>query len=104
MKVGNIEDKVDCLCLFAEGTQNVQEVVQKINDIFTDDNTSGVLFSSGHKSKGLEADRVFILDVVPYPHPMAEMQWEIQGEHNLRYVMQTRAIQELVYVYTGNVK
>jgi len=104
MKVGNIEDKVDCLCLFAEGTQNVQEVVQKINDIFTDDNTSGVLFSSGHKSKGLEADRVFILDVVPYPHPMAEMQWEIQGEHNLRYVMQTRDIQELVYVYTGNVK
>lgn len=96
--IESLNDRCDCILVFAEECSNTGQVVKKIQEIFTDDGTNGILFSSGHKAKGLEADRVFILDVVPFPHPMAKQDWEITGEYNLRYVMVTRAINRLFYV------
>ena len=59
----------------------------------------GVLFSSVHRAKGLEADRVFIyLRDAPMPHPMGKLPWEQQQEMNLKYVAVTRAKKELIYV------
>jgi hypothetical protein len=60
----------------------------------------GVLFSSVHRAKGLEAQRVFIIRNAdaPMPHPMAKLGWERVQENNLVYVAITRAIHELVWV------
>ena len=65
-----------------------------------DGETDGVLLSSIHKAKGLEADRVFLIEPegAPVPHPMAKQDWEIEQEWNLRYVAITRAKKELIYV------
>ena len=61
----------------------------------------GILLTSIHRAKGLEADRVFFL--MPKggecPHPMAKTKWQMEQEMNLKYVGITRAIKELVYVY-----
>ncbi len=59
----------------------------------------GVILCTGHKSKGLEADRVFLLrpDLMPYK-AAGEKEWNQQQEWNLRYVALTRAKQEFYFV------
>lgn len=96
-----VQDKHDCLLCFTEGCNQVSEVTQKINTIFTDDkDCPGVRLSSIHKAKGLEAKRVYLLepDGATVPHPMAKTAWQVQQEWNCRYVAITRAREELVYV------
>jgi DNA helicase II / ATP-dependent DNA helicase PcrA len=66
----------------------------------------GVLFSSVHRAKGLEADRVFIITGknAPMPHPMAKTKWQRQQEMNIKYIAITRAIDELYWVSDGAVQ
>lgn len=100
-KVIGIEDKADCVICFTEGSLTVYDVIRKINDVFTDDKDKpGIRLSSIHKAKGLEAHRVFLLQLegACVPHPMAKAPWEVEQEMNLKYVAVTRAIDELVYV------
>jgi superfamily I DNA/RNA helicase len=88
------------LC-FTEGARTTDEVVKKIEQVFTDDKSSaGIRLSSVHRAKGLEARRVFILvpKESPMPHPLAKSSWEKEQELNLKYVAITRAIEELVWV------
>lgn len=96
-----ISDKTSCLHCFTEDCETVDEVVRKIESVFTDDKSKpGILLSSGHRAKGLESRRVFILmpEGAECPHPMAKSEWQVEQEYNLLYVMRTRAIEELVYV------
>lgn len=100
-----MQDRYDCLCMFMEGTANVDEVIRKIESVFTDNKTNpGVKLSSIHKAKGLEADRVFLLQLkrASVPHPMAKTEWAREQEMNLKYVAVTRAIHELVIVTGGD--
>ncbi len=93
-----LQDRYDCLVCFTEGMKSVQSVIERIQSIFTDDkNTKGIKLSSGHRSKGLEANRVFILQVKGTSFQVNSA-WEAEQEENIRYVMCTRAINELVYV------
>lgn len=96
-----LQDRYDCICCFMEGETEVPTVITKINDLFTDDTQpNGIRLSSIHRSKGLEARRVFFLQTkdAPCPHPMAKSAWEKKQESNLKYVGITRAIEELIYV------
>lgn len=96
-----LQDRVDCIYCFALDAKTVDEVIQKIQAVFTDDKDSrGIMLSSIHKAKGLEAERVFLLEPkgATIPHPMASSDWQREQEMNLRYVAITRAISELIYV------
>lgn len=96
-----LQDRYDCLCCFCEDQDTVEDVIKRIEDVFTDDkHGKGIKLSSVHRAKGLEADRVFILlpENAGMPHPMAKTEWQIEQEWNLKYVAITRAISELVYV------
>jgi hypothetical protein len=103
-KIVAVGDKLDCLMAFISDVDSKASpalVVEKINAVFTDDKgVSGIRLSSIHKSKGLEAKRVFLLEPAGcgVPHPMAKLPWEVDQEWNLRYVAITRAIDELVFV------
>ena len=100
-KIIALGDKYDCLCCFCDECDSVDDLKRKINSVFTNDaNQSAILLSSGHKAKGLEAERVFILepDGATCPHPMARSAWQMDQEWNLRYVMETRAIEDLYFV------
>jgi DNA helicase II / ATP-dependent DNA helicase PcrA len=123
-----LQDRHDCILCFAEDTTTVDEVKAKISEVFVDKRCpkckrnyaelsakncsnpacngavlelpNGIRLSSIHKSKGLEAKRVFLLEPegATVPHPMAKSAWQYQQELNLRYVAITRAREELVYV------
>lgn len=101
-RVINIQDKADCILAFCDGAASVAEVVNCIEEMFTDttDNTNSIRLSSVHKAKGLEAQRVFILEPerATMPHPMAKTAWQREQEWNLRYVAITRSIEDLYYV------
>ena len=59
----------------------------------------GILLSSVHRAKGLEADRVFIIEPGLMPHPGAKSDWQRVQEDNLKYVAITRAIRSLFWVF-----
>lgn len=95
--VRNYEDKVEALEALAEKAESVAEVISRINSIFADE-SAGVCLSTIHKAKGLEADRVYIVEPSCLPAPWAKQSWEKIQENNLAYVAYTRAKNELVFV------
>jgi len=92
-----IADKVNTIVAIADGCTSIDEVESRIETIFSDDNP-GVLFSSVHKAKGLEAKVVFILHPELMPHPMAKQDWEKIQETNIEYVAYTRSLDQLYIV------
>lgn len=99
-RLENLQDRHDCILAFCEGESAVDGVKAKIAQVFTEDKDDrGITLSSIHKSKGLEAQRVFLLQPKGVGPRQDKMQpWELEQERNLRYVAITRAIEELIYV------
>jgi superfamily I DNA/RNA helicase len=50
-----------------------------------------VVLGTVHRTKGLEAERVFVLAPDMIPHPMAKQEWEREGEKNIAWIAATRA-------------
>jgi len=59
-----------------------------------------VVLSSIHKSKGLEATRVYILDRFLIGMRATTGSWQMEQENNLAYVATTRAKEALHYIVT----
>jgi ATP-dependent DNA helicase UvrD/PcrA len=86
-----ITDKAACLEALCNGAKSLESVFDNIKTLFHDgDDSSRVILSSTHKAKGLERDRVFLLD------------WTYRdtdvSESNVRYVAITRSKRELYLV------
>ena len=92
-----LEDKRDTIEALSDGCQTVAGLEQRIAQVFSDDQ-AGVVFSTVHKFKGGEAEKVYILEPGLMPHPRASQAWEMVQERNLRYVAITRSKQELYFV------
>lgn len=71
---------------------------QKIKNIFSDDKTD-IILSTIHKSKGLEAKRVFFLNPELIPSKFAKTPKALYAEDCLKFVAITRAKEELVYCH-----
>lgn len=100
--VSSYQEKIQVIELLAEGITEPQLVMAKLESIFSDDNTEGITLSTIHKSKGLEADRVFIIHSELMPSKFAKQDWEMQQENNLIYVAYTRAKSFLGFVTDFN--
>lgn len=94
----NMMDRLDTIKVLSEGCPDFACIKAKVREIFSDEKGSGVQFSTVHRAKGLEAERVFIIDPTLMPHPLAKQPWMIQQEINLKYVAITRATSELYWV------
>lgn len=92
-----VGDKVDTIIALADGVETITGLTFRIEQVFSDD-VEGVVFSSVHRAKGLEAERVYILRQDLMPHPMAKQPWEQVQEKNIQYVAYTRSKHELVFV------
>lgn len=95
-RVDQIHDQADTLVAMAEDAVSVNELVNRIDSLFTDDGLGAagvVTCSSVHRAKGLEADRVFILAFTLRDHSQEEL--------NIKYVAYTRAKSELIMVEKG---
>lgn len=73
--------------------QGAQELAQK-------NPKSYVTLTTAHRSKGLEFDRVFIVEPEMFPHPKAKTPEALEQEDNAWYVALTRAMQELHILVT----
>lgn len=93
----SINDKCETIIALCDGINTITELEARIDAIFTKD-AEGVVFSSIHRAKGLEAGRVYILRPDLLPHPMAAKDWEKEQERNIEYVAVTRALHQLIFV------
>ncbi|MGH9389016.1 MAG: UvrD-helicase domain-containing protein [Vicinamibacteria bacterium] len=93
----SLRDRVETLFVLADGITSVEGLVARIESIFSDAR-EGVVCSSVHRAKGLEAERVFIYRQELMPHPKALPGWQMEQEWNLRYVALTRSKRELYFV------
>ncbi len=102
-RLESLSDQCDTLAELCEGCGTVADVKAKVAQLFADFDPSGkpnnaVVCSTIHGAKGLEAERVYVLNTELLPHPRAARAWEVEQEHNLIYVAVTRAKGELVFV------
>lgn len=59
--VANIDDKAETLAMLAHSSTGIPHLLSRLDTLFTDTLNDGVVLSTVHKAKGLEADRVFLL-------------------------------------------
>ena len=93
----SLKDKISTLETLSKGCLTGDDLIRKLKEIFSDD-ADGICLSTIHKSKGLEADRVFIIHSELMPSKHAKKDWEIEQEKNLIYVAYTRAKSLLGFV------
>ncbi len=99
-KAQDIDDQAETLIAVAEGASSVNDITNKLENIFADvgDSRNVILLSSTHKAKGLEWNRVFLLrDTYNRARPDSTEQSR-KEESNLFYVAVTRAKNTLTMV------
>lgn len=98
--VERLEDRVSCIDAIVDMSgpvSSLDEFKARIDGVFSDEKPA-IWFSTVHRSKGLEEDRVFLMRPDLLPHPRARAEWQRTQEENLRYIAMTRARRELVFV------
>jgi len=91
-------DKAECLLNLCESTLTIKDLKETIETLFNDtDDSAKVMFSTTHKAKGLERDRVFVLADTYRSRTRGGGE-----ESNLWYVAITRAKKELYLVKNPN--
>ena len=104
----SIIDKVDCINAVHTGinAKTAGDIYRAVTNLFGTDKTDAQLkgmltLSSIHKAKGLEADKVFILDAHLMPSKYAKADWELAQERNMQYVAITRAKGTLCFIQSA---
>lgn len=95
--ITNRYDIINALTILAEQCTTKTELLLHIDDVF-DETREGVILSTIHKAKGLEADNVYILCNSSMPLSLAKKDWEKSAEKNLIYVAYTRAKKKLGFI------
>lgn len=100
--VADAEDHHGCLFAMSDQCEDAKGLYKVIDTYFvdsddaaTDDDPMTIVLASGHRSKGLEWDRVIVLRPDLMPHPNAQLEADVRQEHNIEYVVLTRGKQEL---------
>lgn len=105
----NLADEVDAILTVYESRMptNLEALNREIESLFSDAD-GGVKLATVHKSKGLEADTVYIIapkklplliDKLDKDNMPVQTPEQREQEWNLAYVAKTRAKQKLVYVW-----
>lgn len=93
-------DQYETIAAAFHDVSSVPELKDVVKRIFADEG-DGVILSSVHRAKGLEAPDVVILGPELMPHPLAfyspNQDEAMQQERNLQYVAVTRAKRKLTY-------
>ncbi len=92
-------DRFECVRIIyrSSGAASAADLVAAVERIFAD-KTAAVTLSTVHRAKGLEADRVVILEFDRLMSTRATQKWQIEQEENLAYVAYTRAKSEIIEI------
>lgn len=74
------------------------DLIKEVYQIFKNDDEEAIILCTIHKSKGLQADIVYILNEGLIPSKFAKSEKQLKQEINLKYVARTRAKEELYYL------
>jgi DNA helicase-2/ATP-dependent DNA helicase PcrA len=78
--------------------RTLDELAKEISTIF-EDASAAILLSTVHRAKGLEADRVFVLQYDSMPLEWeGQQKWEREQEEHIEYVALTRAKQAMYLI------
>lgn len=107
-RIASLSDRCATVRVFASELPDdatTGELVVSIEGLFNEVEGVGcVTLATVHKAKGLEWERVFVLDASELmPSPYARQSWERDQERNLMYVAATRARRELRYIRSEEV-
>lgn len=91
------QENIELIKVIAENYQQVSEIIPLVERIFKNDG-EGIMLSSIHKAKGLEADRVFLVNPELIPSKYAEQDWEKEQEQKLLFVAYSRSKKELIFI------
>jgi superfamily I DNA/RNA helicase len=92
------EDLVNAATALSKDCTSLEQVNDKLSKLFNDDKSDDIVFSTVHKSKGLEANTIHIINPDTLPLRSLTMPWEKKQEQNLHYVAITRAKKNLSYI------
>lgn len=104
------DDKITCLRFILEGkiannaklSTQMKKAKSLINEIFKPEDEECIRLSTAHKAKGLENEKVFLVDDGLINQRERKLDWQQEQERNLIYVAHTRAKTELVYIVDFN--
>lgn len=82
---------------FCQNSETVDTLIQRLKSLFID-KENAIMLCTIHKSKGLEADVVYILNENLIPSKFAKSREQLKQENNLKYVARTRAKEELYFL------
>lgn len=116
MRIQTLTDKIDTVLSLYEAYLNQNPIknfqfplrldmisfVQYVEAFFKEDKEATIILSTGHRAKGLEFPRVFILEADKLPCSKANTADAMIQERNLMYVMFTRA-QYTLYLVVAKV-
>lgn len=94
-KQAALTDKYETVCLLIKEFSKTADVLALVKRL--GDSTSGPIFSTIHKAKGLEDPNVYLLRPDLCPSPWATTPEAKQQENNLLYVAITRSQDKLTY-------
>lgn len=99
-KLDALADKAEAISIIAarSGAKSAEDLCRAIADMFSDERGSMTL-SSVHKAKGLEAERVALLEPERLGFsPRARQEWQQEQEENIAYVAYSRAMAEIIEI------
>lgn len=95
VRIDAIHDQVETIEALSDGLTTVKELLERIHDFFESAAVAPIVCSTVHRAKGLESDRVFVLEDTLY---LGGNRHTLE-EENIHYVAITRAKRELYLVY-----
>lgn len=96
-RIEQLQDKCSCVSEMIAGASDYEDLHGRVTKLFGLDSDEDpkmsdvVTLGTVHRTKGLEAARVFVLAPELIPHPAAHKGWEVAQEKNLAWVALTRA-------------
>lgn len=97
--IQGVEDKYDCIMSVMDSCESIEQVITKLETLFSDHSIAGYQFSSVHRAKGLQAETVYILNPDKLPLRWKnQMPHEVEQEMNIKYVCLTRSTNRMVFV------
>jgi DNA helicase-2/ATP-dependent DNA helicase PcrA len=97
-QIDTFEDLCQCANLILNQCPTLNDVTALLAKLFSEGKADAIGFSTGHQSKGLEAEHVWIINGEDMPLPFVEKDWEVAQELNLLYVAVTRVKKCLNFV------
>jgi DNA helicase-2/ATP-dependent DNA helicase PcrA len=97
--IDRINDKVECVRVIWSHSDatSCEQLCKHIKEMFSDERAS-VTLSSIHRAKGLEADRVGILEPERLHSSRATQEWQLEQEGHLGYIAYTRSRRDLLLI------